>query len=147
MYLCLLYLGGCVFGQEQKRREDKHVREHHIMEQFRALSILKWPMPLLREELFPHEPNISSIPYGFSRELRLQPLRVRNFCECGCTGHSKENPTHLTSKVTIINMITCRKMIQKGKNMLISIRQRFTEKKGKTMQPLIISAWHTRCDG
>lgn len=49
-----------VFGHEQKRREDKHVKQHHVTEQFRALSILKQSMLLLRKELVSHKPDISS---------------------------------------------------------------------------------------
>lgn len=49
-----------VFGQEQKRREDKHVRQHHVTEQFRALSIRKQSVLLLRKKLVSHKPDISS---------------------------------------------------------------------------------------
>ena len=90
-----------MFGQEQKRREDERVREHHITEQLRALSILKQPMLLLREELFAHGPGISSIPYGFSCELTVTS-ESHELLWVGCTGHSKENPTRLPSKATII---------------------------------------------
>lgn len=59
-----------VFGQEQKRREDKHVRQCHVTEQFRALLIRKQSVLLLRKKLFLTNLIFLPIPCGFLCELK-----------------------------------------------------------------------------